>query len=254
MKKRIMAVLTALLATLALVGVFIAPADAAYVSTRASERMGWGPALNGDEFSYVGAPDPAKWSVYNGPGHHNKGLRSPAQNKVAGGYLTIKGDSAGTTGGLSAKFNRQVYARWEARMRTSARDPEYHPVLILWPADNAGNNCDEVDYAEGTADTRLMKVYLHYQCDGDPTTRAQTTIDATQWHNYAVDWSPGAVVAYIDGREVFRDTNSYHIPRAAMKQTIQLDWFPDGSKLNASQMQVDWVRVFKAGEGAPVKQ
>jgi hypothetical protein len=139
-------------------------------------------------------------------------------------------------------------------MRTSARDPEYHPVLILWPADNASNNCDEVDYAEGTADTRLMKVYLHYECAGDPTTRAQTALDATQWHNYAVDWSPGGVVAYIDGREVFRDTASHHIPRAAMKQTIQMDWFPDGSKLNASQMQVDWVRVYKAGEGAPPRQ
>jgi len=252
--KRIIAALAALVTAVVLSLAFVPGADAAYVSTRAAARMGWGQPLNGDEFSYTGAPDPAKWSVYNGPGHHNKGLRSPAQNTVAGGYLTIKGDSAGKTGGLSAKFNRQVYARWEARMRVSARDPEYHPVLILWPADNASNNCDEIDYAEGTGDTTLMKQYLHYECAGDPTTRAQTKIDATQWHNYAVDWSPGAVVAYIDGREVFRDTNPTHIPRAAMKQTIQLDWFPDGTALKASWLQVDWVRVFPAGKAAPARQ
>jgi hypothetical protein len=29
-----------------------------------------------------------------------------------------------------------------------------------------------------------------------------------------------------------------------MHQTIQLDWFPDGTATKPSQMQVDWVRVY----------
>jgi hypothetical protein len=29
-----------------------------------------------------------------------------------------------------------------------------------------------------------------------------------------------------------------------MHQTIQLDWFPDGTATTPSQMQVDWIRVY----------
>lgn len=245
--RKVIAALGALLLSAGALFVGFLPAGAA--DSSAADRMGWGAPIASDEFNYTGAPDPAKWQVYDGPGHHNQGVRSPAQITVADGYLTIKGDEAGTTGGLSAKFNRTTYARWEARMRVSQRDSEYHPVLILWPADDAADNCDEVDYSEGTTDTTLTMFYLHYECAGNPTTWAETKNDATQWHNYAVDWSAAAVVGYIDGVEVFRDTVSNHIPRAPMKQTIQLDWFPDGSALQASWLQVDWVRAYAAGTG-----
>jgi hypothetical protein len=30
-----------------------------------------------------------------------------------------------------------------------------------------------------------------------------------------------------------------------MHQTLQLDWFPTGARTAPSQMQVDWVRVYK---------
>jgi hypothetical protein len=30
-----------------------------------------------------------------------------------------------------------------------------------------------------------------------------------------------------------------------MHQTLQLDWFPTGAHTAPSQMQVDWVRVYK---------
>jgi hypothetical protein len=30
-----------------------------------------------------------------------------------------------------------------------------------------------------------------------------------------------------------------------MHQTVQLDWYPDGTATKESQMQVDWIRVYK---------
>ncbi|WP_314191730.1 hypothetical protein [uncultured Arthrobacter sp.] len=30
-----------------------------------------------------------------------------------------------------------------------------------------------------------------------------------------------------------------------MHQTLQLDWFPDGTVTNQTQMIVDWVRVYR---------
>ena len=214
--------------------------------TQAATTLGWGSVVAGDEFSYTGAPDSTKWGVYNGPGHSGQGVRSPSAWSVANGLATVSGDAAGTTGGMSAKFAQQKYGRWESRMKTSARDPQYHPVMILWPANNASPNCAEVDYAEGSSDTTMMKFFLHYACggSGSQTTAAQP-IDSTQWHNYAVEWTAAGITGYIDGVKTFTDTNPAHIPTVAMHQTLQLDWFPDGSATKPSQMMVDWVRVYK---------
>ncbi|MCU1547136.1 MAG: hypothetical protein JWO29_87 [Arthrobacter sp.] len=234
-----------------------APVTAATVATpvaatrtgdgaQAATAFRWGPVVAGDEFSNTGAPDKTKWSLYNGPGHHNKGVRSPGAWSVGNGVATVSGDSAGTTGGMSAKFAQQKYGRWESRMRTSDRDPEYHPVMILWPNRGTASNCPEIDYAEGTADKTKMKFFLHYKCGGsDFQTTAAAPIDSTQWHNYAVEWTPAGITGYIDGVKTFSDTNPAHQPTVPMKQTLQLDWFPDGTATKPSQMQVDWVRVYK---------
>jgi hypothetical protein len=226
-----------------------APAPAAPApgsGTQAAANFNWGPVLTGDEFSNTGAPDSKKWSVFDGPGHHRKGIRSPDAWSVANGVATVKGDAEGTTGGMSAKFAQQKYGRWETRMRTNERDPEYHPVLILWPNDNSSPNCAEIDYAEGSTETSMMKFFLHYECDGkDFQTYAAKRVDSTQWHNYAVEWTPAGITGYIDGVKTFSDTNPAHQPTVGMHQTLQLDWFPDGSSTKPSEMQVDWVRVYK---------
>ena len=214
--------------------------------SQAATARGWGAVVAGDEFSKAGAPDSTKWSVFKGSGHAGKGVRSPQAWSVANGVATVSGNSAGTTGGMSAKFAQQKYGKWETRMRTSARDPEYHPVLILWPNNNTSSNCAEIDYAEGSSNTAQIKFFLHYACGGSnfQTTSAKT-IDTTQWHNYAVEWTPSGITGYIDGVKTFSDTNPAHLPSVGMHQTLQLDWFPDGSATKPSQMQVDWVRVYK---------
>jgi hypothetical protein len=222
----------------------VAPA-ATGSGTQAAATRGWGPVVAGDEFSNTGAPDRTKWSVYDGSGHAGKGVRSPAAWSVANGVATVSGDSAGTTGGMSAKFANQKYGKWETRMKTNARDPQYHPVLILWP-DNSDSKCAEIDYAEGTSDTAQMKFFLHYACGGgDFQTTAAKAVDTTQWHNYAVEWTPAGITGYIDGVKTFTDTNPAHQPSGSMHQTLQLDWFPTGAHTAPSQMQVDWVRVYK---------
>ena len=210
---------------------------------QAATSRGWGAPVAGDEFDYVGAPNPTKWNVYNSPGHAGNGVRSPRQVAVDGAKVTITGTPDGTTGGMSANFDRRKYGRWEARMKVNHRDPEYHPVLILWP-DAAVWPCGgEIDYAEGTGDTTKMKFFQHYSCENRQT-YAVKSVDATQWHNYAVEWTDKGIVGYLDGVEWFRDSDPTHLPPGSMHQTIQLDWFPDGTSTTTSTMDVDWVRVY----------
>lgn len=214
---------------------------------QAAALLGWGPVVAGDEFSYTGAPNPLKWKVYDGAGHAGKGIRSPKAWKVANGVATVSGDAYGTTGGMSARFAQQKYGRWEVRMRTSVRDPKYHPVLLLWPNNSTSPNCAEVDYAESLMDTTLIKFNLHYACPGRGPYQSQAArkIDTTQWHNYAVQWNAASITGYIDGAVWFTDTNRAHLPTVGMHQTLQLDWFPTGKPTKPSWMQVDWVRVYR---------
>jgi hypothetical protein len=217
---------------------------AATRSTEAAVAHSWGSPVAGDEFNYTGAPKDTRWSVYKSPGHAGNGLRRPRQIKVDGSKVTITGNARGTTGGMSAKFGHRRYGRWETRMRVSDRARKYHPVLLLWPDSGDWPCGGEIDYAEGTRDRSVMRFFHHYSCD-NLQTRASRELDATQWHNYAVEWTPTAVVGYLDGVEWFRDETASHQPPGSMHQTIQLDWFPSGSRpTKRSRMHVDWVRVY----------
>lgn len=214
-------------------------------STEAAVAHGWGTPVTGDEFNYAGAPDAAKWTVYNSPGHAGNGIRSPQQVTVDGSKMVINGTPDGTTAGVGAKFANQKYGRWEIRAAGSG-DNEYHLVSILWP-DSENWPCEgEVDYAETTGDWSLIKFFHHYGCSNSQTSGTKI-LDVSQFHNYAVDWSPSGTVGYIDGVKWFEDYDPTHQPPASMHQTLQLDWFPDGTPDGAGEMRVDWIRVYAAG-------
>jgi hypothetical protein len=216
--------------------------------TEAAAANGWGAPVTGDEFNYVGVPDATKWIVYNSPGHAGQGIRSPQQVTVDGSKMVMTGTPDGTTAGMSAKFANQKYGRWEVRAAGSG-DNEYHMVSILWP-DSGNWPCDgEVDYAETTGGWNVIKFFHHYGCSNLQTSQSKP-LDVTQFHNYAVDWSPNGIVGYVDGVKWFEDNNPAHQPPGPMHQTLQLDWFPDSTANGAGEMRVDWVRVY-AVAGTP---
>jgi Glycosyl hydrolases family 16 len=219
-----------------------APADPAPADpTTAAGALAWGAAAGVEDFDGT----LSNWGVYDGVGHAGKGRRSPAAMNASGGILTITGDPNGTTGGMAWKLGRAKYGRWEARVKAPAADPSYHAVMLLWPDAENWPTGGEVDFME-ISDPARQKTdfFLHYGQDNRQL-RGEKVIDATQWHNWAVEWSPTKITAYVDGTEWFSTTQVDAFPPGSMHLTLQLDWFPKGSAAaTPSQMLVDWVRYY----------
>ncbi|MHA6780087.1 family 16 glycosylhydrolase [Pseudonocardia saturnea] len=224
-----------------------APADPASTSRSATgtapsaaEALGWGTPDREDDFS----SGLARWELYQGPGHAGQGVRSPEAATVRDGVLTLTGDASGTTAGMSWGQG-QRYGRWEGRVRAPASDPSYDALLLLWPDAEDFPVGGEIDFMEMQDPTRQRTdFFLHHGAD-DEQVRGQVEVDATQWHNWAVEWTPDAITAFVDGEQWFRTTDTATFPPGPMHLCIQLDWFPEGpGPVQQSTMEVDWVRQY----------
>lgn len=254
-------------------GPYWAPAGAEVytqrISTSAAATLGWGQPVSGDQFTGT-TLNPDKWSPYSGAGQSGRGTRDPGRIVVAGGNVTLTGTSDGTTGAMSAKFDRTDSSkvvlgatdsgRWETRMMVTGatadvdRQTGWDPVLIGWPDDQriAANNCQEMDYAEGSTDANVVHTWIHYGCNGE---QAGTTVavDQNTWHTYSLDWSQGKLTTYVDGVPLYTTTNAAIIPNAASHETIQLDDFfkaadpttgDPGRPLGTTKMIVDYTDYY----------
>jgi Glycosyl hydrolases family 16 len=215
--------------------------------TTAAGRFAWGTAQRGEDF----AGDLSAWDVYDGPGQADKGRRSPSAVSVANGILTISGDANGTTGGLSWGSGARS-GRWEARVESPVADPTYHAVMLLWPDAENFPVGGEVDFMEiSDAARQKADFFLHYGASNQQL-QGKVAVDATQWHNWAVEWAPDHITAYVDGQQWYTTTRTDAFPPGPMHLTLQLDWFPkDGGAVTPSTMQVDWVRYYPIDGSGP---
>ncbi len=223
---------------------------AALDGVQAATQLSWGPVVAGDEFDYTGAPDPARWSTYDGPGHNGNGIRTPKAYSVAGGLLSCLGDAAGNSGGM-AWTKGSKYQRVEVRQRLYKVTPntegeQYHPVLLLWPDSNQWPSGGEYDFAETDIGSSSMGAFMHHpttsQVVQDPYSK---TLDITAWHNYAFEWSPSGLTGWIDGAQFFHDTDPAAQAPGPMHLCIQLDNF-GGSPHQPAHQDVAWVRFYAA--------
>ena len=124
--------------------------------------------------------------------------------------------------------------------------------MLLWPDAENWPVGGEVDFMEISDETRQKTdFFLHYG-EENHQLHGEKVIDATQWHNWAVEWAPGKITGYVDGQPWFTTTQASALPPGPMHLTLQLDWFPKGGSVQQSTMDVDWVRYYPIdGSGAP---
>jgi licheninase len=184
------------------------------------------------------------WYVYNGPGHRGNGRRTPDAISFANGIMTINGDAEGNTAGMAWRPGR-FHGRWEACVKSPPGAETYHPVVLLWPDADTGPSGGEIDFMEITDPTRQnVEGWLHYG-PNDRRESGRVTIDANQWHSWAVEWTPDRIVMYVDGAPWWTTTNTDHFPPGPTHLCIQLDNF-GGDTGPGAQMMVDWARQYPA--------
>jgi hypothetical protein len=218
------------------------PRSAGYATSAAAIRN-WGEPTRVEEFT--GTRLGNAWNVYDGPGHAGRGRRTPRAVGLRNGILTMTGDSRGNTAGMEWGGG-QRYGRWEGRVRAPAGDPSYSALMLLWPDAENFPVGGEIDFMEMMDPTRQKtNVFLHYGRTNRQVS-GSVRVDATQWHNWAVEWTPTHVVTFLDGKEWWRTERAGILPPGPMHLCIQLDWFPRSARgpVRPSTMQVDWVKQY----------
>ena len=108
--------------------------------------------------------------------------------------------------------------------------------MLLWPDAENWPIGGEVDFMEiGDEARQEVDFFLHYGEDNSQL-HDQVTIDATQWHNWAVEWSPDEDHRLRRRRTVVLHDAGDALPPGSMHLTLQLDWFPKGGCVPAVEM------------------
>jgi hypothetical protein len=219
----------------------------------AAARFNWGtPLPASDEFT-GSKVDTTRWDLPGECWPANdtvKAGRCASHVTVANGVLSEAITADGKTGWVASKFG-QRYGRWEVRARVvpqpGTSGAESHPVLILWPDSDAWPSGGELDFFEADSRDTRVTAFLHHPTKSGVVQDEYHSgpIDLTQWHAYAIDWSPSGMTGYIDGQQWFRDTAPGVQPPGPMHATCQLDNFV-GKGMQPTRFDIDWARIYRA--------
>ncbi|GAA3806157.1 hypothetical protein GCM10022226_27830 [Sphaerisporangium flaviroseum] len=210
----------------------------------------WGTPVFVENFD-GGQIDRGKWEVYHSP-DARVNPRTARATTVHDGMLHMTGgfyDGKDLSGGVASHLS-QTYGRWEVRFRGEA-GAGYSLVTLLWPSSESGEYA-EIDFAEVIDPTRQTGgIYIHR---GEaPQAQSQMRADFTKWHTVAVDWLPGRLTFWLDGKQVW-DYTGPRVPEGQpMHLTLQNDvvcnqWSPcrNASTPRTVSMFVDWVKIYRA--------
>jgi hypothetical protein len=207
----------------------------------AAAAHGWVAPIRADDF--VDRSSLNDWWLYDSPGHAGNGRRTPDAITVADGELTITGDELGNSGGMALRGSGQVYGRWEVCAKSPPAAAAYHSVLLLWPDAEDWSVGGEIDFMEIVDPLRqIVGAALHFGAN-DQRLDGSVRIDATQWHSWAVEWTPDRIATYVDGVQWWETTDTVHFPPRKMHLCIQLDNFGGDTRAGGHQI-VDWARQY----------
>lgn len=226
-----------------------ASAHASAAGGAAADAPAWGRPAMVENFDRL---DSGRWMVYHSPGARVN-PRTAKATRVSGGVLRMTGGFYGgkdLSGGVATR-RAQTYGRWEVRFRAEA-GAGYTPVALLWPVRQGDPEYAEIDFAEVLDPSRRSAGIFVHRGEGAQA-QSRMRADFTRWHTVAVDWLPGRLTFWLDGRKVW-DYRGPRVPAATpMTLALQNDvtcnrWSPcrNSRTPKTVSMYVDWVKIYRA--------
>ena len=181
----------------------------------------------GDEFQYQGAPDRAKWTFETGgEGWGNQEAQFYTDRRdnarVDGENLIIEAKREAYSGNsyTSARLNSQetwTYGRHEIRAKLPAGRGTWPALWMLaksdtygdqyWPDNGEIDIMEHVGYDEGVVHATVhTDAYNHLQNTQRGNSKTVPTA-TSEFHVYAMEWTPSEIRAFIDGELYFQFAN-----------------------------------------------
>lgn len=200
--------------------------------------------------------DRSKWQIlFGGPSTNGAFVWSHDDVSVGNGELTLSmtnHPSGWTAGGISTGGAGSEFGLYQVRARM---DPGQgvDGGALLWPASNIWPG-PEVDLMESpNADRSHDYLTVHWLGNNgqDSYNTYGFSLDVSQWHTYALDWTPDLLTYYIDGQPVL--TTSDHVPQAPEWLSLQgyvanagdlvYAGGPSAATPPVVSLHVDWVSI-----------
>lgn len=220
----------------------------------------------------------ANWSFETGGGgwgNNEKQYYQPSNATVSNGNLVITARKQ-SVGGLPYTSARMItkgkrefkYGKIEARMKLPQGQGQWPAFWMLganidavqWP------KCGEIDIMENTNTSNAVLGTIHWFNNGYTYYGGNVNTTPTDYHVYAVEWTPTAITWFVDGVQFhtaniansINGTDEFHNPFFIILNLAVGGNLPgqtiDESRLPANLL-VDYVRVYQLKETAtPVGQ
>jgi beta-glucanase (GH16 family) len=179
----------------------------------------------------------------------DNGNGGPTVYDYTSGVITTGRSSSNTSAPAGLLF-QYGYAEIRARI---PKGKGLWPAFWLLPGDHISK--PEIDVMEIYGDeTHILRMNFHFiNSDGEVDRRQKHWEGpdfSSDFHTFAVDWRPDAIIWYADGIERWRYTNEAHIPSEPMYLLINLavggagPGSPDSSTPFPIDYEIDYVKVW----------
>jgi len=140
--------------------------------------------------------------------------------------------------------NSFLYGRFSVRFKA---DPlrGFKTAWLLWPDSGIWPRDGELDYPEGDLSTKFYGAVHKMGNDPYATDIIYSDTTFTQWHVATMEWSPGKVEFFLDGRSLGAGTSK--VPNIPMHYILQTEacLFGCPKPETAGHVYLDWIAIWK---------
>jgi Glycosyl hydrolases family 16 len=139
--------------------------------------------------------------------------------------------------------SNQLYGRYSVRFRADSVDG-YKVAWLLWPGSENWDD-GEIDFPEGDL-TRTISAFMHHVGNPSEQDYFGTGAGFADWHVATIEWSPGKVAFFFDGRIL--GTSTTHVPTKPMHFVLQTETDLGSEPVPSTasgDVQVDWVSIWR---------